>query len=102
MVSAITVHVAQIQEEQTEAPTLIRFGQSKQPISDFGVHFLKPSVFGFELLQTFDHGHVHAAIFCSQLIDRGRADVVFVSKIGDGHPGCVLLQNRHGLFVGES
>ena len=68
----------------------------------FGVNFLKPSVFGFELLQTSDHGHVHAAKFSSLLIDRGRADVVFASKIGDGHPGLVLLQNRHDLAVGES
>ena len=63
-------------------------------------HFLKPSVFGFKLLQTFDHGRVHAAKLSSPLIDRARADVVFASNIGVRHPGFVLLRDRHNLAVG--
>ena len=51
-----------------------------------GVHFLKPCVLGFELLQMFDHGHVHAAKFSSPLIERGRADVVFASKMAMALP----------------
>ena len=68
----------------------------------FGKHFLRPTVYGFKLLQTFDHGRVHAAKLSSQLIDRGRAHVVSASKIGDSHPGFVLIQNRPDLAVGES
>jgi len=66
------------------------------------VHLLETPVLFFKLLESGHHRNVHAAVFGSPLVKRGRADPQFTAHIRYSKARINSFQRIHNLAITES